>query len=240
MWRSTASWPVAAITRRRLAATGLSLGVIALELILILWGFPPGIPATGAGTNGANGMSAQLAAFTLQVVAVTPPKKRSAKAASLPIPKPKLVKPAHPAPAQAVIDPDLAAMEEQDEASLAAFAPLSGQHGSAAPCSLAQDLAADLQANPFAQRALERIPTQSTAIAGALLLWDGRWIIADADPGSAMLRDIVLREVLAAKPDCLAAVNVGPQFLFVGNGSKTIAIVIGSGQWRWGDLATSP
>lgn len=54
-----------------------------------------------------------------------------------------------------------------------------------------------------------------------------------------MLREIVLREVLAAKPDCLAALNVGPQFLFIRSASKTITIVIGSGQWRWGDLTTS-
>ena len=236
MWRSTLSWPVQAITRRRLAAIGMSLCVISFELILVLWGFPVGTSVLRAGTSGANGTSAQLSVFELPAIATARPAKRTTKTT---IPEHKPVEPAPHAVAHIATDPDLAAMQEQDEASLAAFEPLSGQHGSEAPCSLAQDLASDLQANPLAQRALERIPIQSTSVAGALLLWDGRWIVAEADPGSAMLREIVLREVLAAKPDCLAALNVGPQFLFIRSASKTITIVIGSGQWRGGDLTTS-
>lgn len=239
MWRPTRSWPVPTIARRRLAAVALSLGVIALELMLILWGFPSAPPPTRAGTDGANGTSAHLSAFNLQAIALTRPTKRAAKPPPQSMPKPKLPHPVPAAPAHSAIDPDLAAQEALDEASLAAFVPLSGQHGTAAPCSLAQDLAADLQENPLAQRALARIPSGSTVIAGALLLWDGRWVIADADPGSIVLREIVVREVAAAKPDCLAGLNVGPQFLFVSSGSKTMTIVIGSGQWRWGDLATS-
>jgi hypothetical protein len=242
MWRSTVSWPEPPLLRRRLAAIGLSLCVAALELILAFWGFSFGVPVPGSPSHGANGISAPLSVFNLQAVAATRPAQRAAKATPLPIPKPKLAKPAPLAVGPAAIDPDLLQSHEADEASLAAFEPLSGQHGAEAPCSLAQDLARDLQANPLAQRALERIPARSTAIAGALLLWDGRWIIAETDPGAVMLREIVLREVLAAKPDCRAAVNIGPHFLFVSSGSsgKTTTIVIGSGQWRWGDLTTSP
>ncbi|RUN78527.1 hypothetical protein EJC47_01265 [Sphingomonas sp. TF3] len=234
------SWPEPPLLRRRLAAIGLSLCVAALELILAFWGFSFGVPVPGSPSHGANGISVPLSVFNLQAVAATRPAQRAAKATPLPIPKPKLAKPAPLAVGPAAIDPDLVPSHEADEASLAAFEPLSGQHGAEAPCSLAQDLARDLQANPLAQRALERIPARSTSIAGALLLWDGRWLIADTDPGAVMLREIVLREVLAAKPDCLAAVNIGPQFLFVSSGSKTTTIVIGSGQWRWGDLTTSP
>ncbi len=163
---------------------------------------------------------------------------RAAKAASSLTPKPKLIAPGPPAAAHVAIDPELAELE--DEASVAAFEPLSGQHGAGDPCSLAQDLATDLQINPFAQRAVENVPTRSLSVAGALLLWDGHWVAPDAtDAGSAMLRSIILREISAAKPECLAEVNPGPQFLFINGNDKTITVVIGSGQWRWGDLATS-
>lgn len=239
MWRSTPSWPALPILRRRLAATGLSLGVVALELILALWGFSVSVPTIGPDSRGTNGRSAQLSVFNVQALAAVHPTQRASKAASPPIPRPKLAKPAPLAVAHSATEPDPLADQASDDASLAAFEPLSGQHGSADPCSLTEDLARDLQANPLAQRALERVPARTTAMAGALLLWDGRWTVAEADPGSVLLREIVLREVLAAKPDCLAALNTGPQFLFVSSGSKTTTIVIGSGAWRWGDLTTS-
>ncbi|MFX5603198.1 hypothetical protein ABTD90_21870, partial [Acinetobacter baumannii] len=73
------------------------------------------------------------------------------------------------------------------------------------PCNLAQDLATDLQTNPLAQMAVDSVPEQSLSVARALLLWDGHWVNPDmTDPGSMMLKAIILREIAAAKPECLA------------------------------------
>ncbi|MFM9935994.1 MAG: hypothetical protein ACKVOL_07315 [Novosphingobium sp.] len=227
-----------AITRRRLAAICLSLCVLCLELMLIFWGLFMGANLTGPGSSSANGKSAALAVVNLQASAEARAARRPAKAKASQTPKPKLFESGPPAAPQAEISPDRAAL--LDDLSAAAFEPLSGLHGADDPCSLAQDLATDLQTDPFAQRAVQTIPVQSLSVAGALLLWDGHWVVSDpTDAGSAMLRTIVLREIAAAKPECLTELNPGPQFLYINGGTSTVTIVIGSGQWRWGDLATS-
>lgn len=209
--------------------------------MLIFWGLFMGVPVIGSGSSGANASSAALSIVNLQATVAPRAAHRPAKAKSSSPPKPKLIAPGPPAAEQAASEPDLAALLE--EAGAAVFEPLSGLRGAENPCSLAQDIATDLQNHPFAQRAVARIPVQSLSVAGALLLWDGRWISANAagdpDAGSAMLRAIILREIAAAKPECLAELNAGPQFLFINGGVNTVTIVIGSGQWRWEDLVTS-
>lgn len=226
--------------RRRLVSFALSLGVLALELMLLFWVLFLGAPTGGSGGKGMSGNATGLSLVALQSITTAPaahhPAKPKAKTSHSP--KPKFITHGPPAAQDPVIAPDPGAL--LDAASAETFEPLSGRRGAGDPCNLAQDLATDLQTNPFAQVAVASVPEQSLSVARALLLWDGHWVASDvADPGSAMLRTIVLREIAAAKPECLAEVNPGPQFLFVRDGAKTVTIVIGSGQWRWGDLAES-
>ncbi|WP_421853059.1 hypothetical protein [Novosphingobium sp.] len=227
-----------AARRRRLVSFALSLGVLALELMLLFWVLFLGAATGGSGGRGVSGNALGLSVIALQSATAAQASHRPAKAKASHTPKPKFITHGPPAAAQPVIAPDPGTLP--DQASAQTFEPLSGRHGAGDPCTLAQDLATDLQTNPFAQVAVGSVPEQSLSVAGALLLWDGHWVAPDAaDPGSAMLRTIVLREIAAAKPECLAELNPGPQFLFVNGGSKTVTIVIGSGQWRWGDLASS-
>lgn len=226
--------------RRRLVSLALSLGVLALELMLLFWVLFLGAPTGGSGGRGMSGNATGLSLVALQSAttaqAAHHPARPKTKASHSP--KPKFITHGPPAAEEPLIAPDPGML--LDQASAETLEPLSGRRGAGDPCNLAQDLATDLQTNPFAQVAVASVPEQSLSVARALLLWDGHWVApAAADPGSAMLRDIVLREVAAAKPECLAELNPGPQFLFVRDGAKTVTIVIGSGQWRWGDLAAS-
>lgn len=212
--------------------------MLALELMLLFWVLFMGAPMGGSGGKGASGNASGLSVVALQAATVTPPSHHQAKAKAAHAPKPKFITRGPAAEEKPTIAADPGAL--LDEASLDSFEPLSGRHGAGDPCSLAQDLATDLQTNPFAQAAVGNVPEQSLSVARALLLWDGHWVGPDvADPGSLMLKTIILREIAAAKPECLAELNPGPQFLYVNQGAKTVTIVIGSGQWRWADLAAS-
>ncbi len=238
MQRSRVTGSAQSTRRRRLVSIVLSLGVLSLELMLLFWFLFLGAPIVSSGGKGASGNASGLSLVALEATTANHPSHRSAKARASHRPKPRLITHGPPAAAQAVPTPAPGTL--LGEASAETFEPLSGRHGAGDPCNLAQDLAADLQTNTFAQVAVGSVPEQSLSVAGALLLWDGHWVAADGtDPGSAMLRTIILREIAAAKPECTAEVNPGPQFLYIKQGEKTVTIVIGSGEWRWGDLATS-
>lgn len=238
MWRSIVPGPGTSATRSRAVAFGLALGVLSLELMLVIWVLFAGAQMGGSAGRGTSGTATGMALVTMQATTRTPPAHHQAKTRASQAPRRRFITDGPPAAAQPVIAPDPGA--QMDTASIDSFEPLSGRHGAGDPCNLAQDLATDLQTNPLAQMAVDSVPEQSLSVARALLLWDGHWVNPDiTDPGSMMLKAIILREIAAAKPECLAERNPGPQFLFVNQGARTVTIVIGSGQWSWAELAAS-
>lgn len=174
-----------------------------------------------------------VALIRAQAMPAAPAKPRRPAAA----PRPTPVAPTDPNPLASPAPPSAEPEPEpstQDLEALAAFQPRSAQGDPQAPCALAEALAHDLQTSPLAQQGLERLPRAARSVANAVQLWDGRWNAEMA--GGPLLRGLIEREIAAAPPACAHQVNQGPIFLLAAQNAATIVLVLGSGEWRWGDL----
>ena len=117
-----------------------------------------------------------------------------------------------------------------------AVAASAGAAGEA--CQLSLWLQQALQVDPQVQQALLRIPTPARSVANAIMIWDGAWVDprARAAPGFADIRAALIAGIRAAPAACQAEVISGPEFVILGDGLATTILVVGSGQWRWGDM----
>ena len=126
--------------------------------------------------------------------------------------------------------------------------PLSGA-GSASPggetgdgCTLARDAGEAIGQDPFAMAELEALPPSVRTSADAVMLWNGQWLdlgVMAAGIGRGSLRRVVEQVVENAPAECRNAEAIGPQFIPVLEGERTVTIVIGSGVWHWADLVAS-
>jgi hypothetical protein len=94
-----------------------------------------------------------------------------------------------------------------------------------------------------ARAALARIPRPQRSMANAVMLWDGAWVRSGvlADERVARpIRDAVDAAVRSAAPACAEAPVTGPVLLLLPDAGETLVLVVGSGAWRWRDLAMAP
>jgi hypothetical protein len=129
-----------------------------------------------------------------------------------------------------------APMSPEDRQALSDFEPTAGSAGVDEPCDLATALANDLRQAPAAQRALLAVPASARSVADAIMMWDGQWPGDTQAGGKALLRALIEREIAAARSRCLDEINHGPHLFLVPASGTTVAIVVGSGEWRWRDL----
>jgi len=178
--------------------------------------------------------SVDVIAVTL---AVAPPSPK-ASAAPEPAPDPPGAEPGGAAAAEVEIAPlDVA------EAPAAEAAETTGATvalADVAGCALSDRVLAALRADS-PRAALARIPERRRSVAGAVMLWDGDWIRSGAlaDARIALpIRTAVAQAVEAAGPACAGAPVAGPVLLIVPDVAGATVLVVGSGTWRWADLAT--
>jgi hypothetical protein len=116
-------------------------------------------------------------------------------------------------------------------------------------CQLAEAVGAAILTDGAAMAELDALPPQARTQADAVMLWDGRWqqSASAVPPHSAapangpiltlsQLRRVVEQEIHKAETECRDAIVNGPRFIALPGARRTIIIVVGSGQWRWGDL----
>ncbi|WP_156320434.1 hypothetical protein [Brevundimonas sp. AAP58] len=89
--------------------------------------------------------------------------------------------------------------------------------------------------------ALMSMPRDAASVARAIHLWDGDWITTGEERNQAILtnvREVVLEAVSEASPICRDAKIDGPRFVVVADQARSaIVLVLGSGSWRWAELA---
>jgi hypothetical protein len=166
---------------------------------------------------------------------------RKVRSMTPPLAPPQAPPPLAPSPAlfiapAAFPDP----LSPEDRLALAEFTPTAGSAPAGAPCDLQTSLANDLREARAAQRALLAVPASARSVADAIMMWDGHWPADTEAGGKALLRALIAREIAAARSECLDQINRGPQLFLVPAAGTTIAIVIGSGEWRWRDLLAAP
>ena len=110
----------------------------------------------------------------------------------------------------------------------------------AAGCDLTAPVEAALRTDPLALAAASRLPPATLSIANAYMLWDAGWIEPrtmaareDLDP----IRAVIAAQIALASPQCLAEHQMGPRLIVLGSTSSPVTLVIGSGEWTWGELS---
>jgi hypothetical protein len=115
--------------------------------------------------------------------------------------------------------------------------------GASTSCSTAAAILDALLLDPVAVQQIRDFPPETRSIAGAVVIWNEDWAPAAASSDTVLgsVRGRV-EQVLASSPDpCLDEAVAGPRLLPIPDGHDgTIFLVIGSGNWRWRALLSSP
>ena len=107
-------------------------------------------------------------------------------------------------------------------------------------CDLTDTVQDSLRRSSTVRAALDELPRNERSVANAVMLWDGQWIDG-ASPGAraalGKIRAVVTAAVAAASAPCRAATQSGPRLISVAGAPDTV-LALGSGRWRWDDLAS--
>ena len=110
-------------------------------------------------------------------------------------------------------------------------------------CPMEALIAAALMTDPASAADVAALSPATRAATGAAMLWNGDWSRAD-DPADAArlarLRGIVLAVLARAQASCLSVPIAGPRLIAVRSGETITLLAVGSGRWRWNDLARKP
>ena len=110
---------------------------------------------------------------------------------------------------------------------------------SVAGCALTDAVQTALRADPQVHAALAGMPRAARSVAGAVMLWDGRWAAPARLGGDAVLeplRAAVRARVAAGSLECREARLAGPRLLYVDGEDGSTVLAFGSGDWAWADL----
>ncbi len=167
-----------------------------------------------------------------------PPLQPPSPTPAAPAPPGRLPPVAPPPPGPPPVDPTA---EPQSLHPTAAVAATSAQ-AAARDCGFGRTLQQALQADPAVLAAASALPPQALTPSRAVLLWDAGWKpVQDGRGGAgiAPIRRAIVGLAGAASAECRAEEVRGPRFLYLPAAAGTVVIVLGSGVWRWSDLATT-
>lgn len=152
-----------------------------------------------------------------------------------------------PAAVRAPVPPPLIPMPSLS-AEMPEIGGAAGVQGGGSACQLTADAALAIQHDPVAMAELAALPPGVRSEADAVMVWNGVWF--DQAPAVAVslgagapaggLHLAIERIVAAAPARCRDEDIVGPVFVPIPEGDRTIMLAIGSGVWRWSALLPQP
>lgn len=115
---------------------------------------------------------------------------------------------------------------------LPVFAQVAASSGDVgATCQIATIVQADLLADEAARNEVTAIPFDQRSVANAIVLWTAA--PDHVRPPLPATEALILERLRLMPPECLDGDQAGPDFLYVTADNRTVAVAIGSGQWRW-------
>jgi hypothetical protein len=127
------------------------------------------------------------------------------------------------------------------EADLASAAPAgSGVRGGA--CDMGRRLEAALRRDVHVQAAVAQARFAAGAAAKGFLVWNGDWVQTPGQEGKglAAVRQAIVWEIAFAPEACRAQAVRGRILISLNDAPGSARLVVGSGDWRWADLAPRP
>ncbi len=109
--------------------------------------------------------------------------------------------------------------------------------GASAVCSTLSVLLETLLLDAVAVEAIRSAPPETRSIADAIVIWNVGWAptaLTDLDP-LFVVRAAIERSLIDVPASCLDEQIAGPRLIPIpdASGSRTIFVVIGSGNWTW-------
>ena len=116
--------------------------------------------------------------------------------------------------------------------------------GASGICATPVAIADALLLDAVALDALRSAPPETRSIADAVVIWNEGWISAASAPGAPLfaVRAAIERSLSEAADHCLDEAIAGPRFFPLPDaaGTRTIFLVVGSGNWTWRALLSAP
>lgn len=109
-------------------------------------------------------------------------------------------------------------------------------------CAMSIAIAQAIEGTPTAIAALQALPPEVRTSADAVMIWDTGWLrapSADGSDGLLVVRHVIEKVFAASPPQCVETPVIGPQFIPVTVGDRTVMLVIGSGNWTWKNLVAT-
>lgn len=223
--------------RRALFGTVVSVGCHVSILGALALAHPP--PAT---LPEPPAMTAEL------VPPEPPPPPPPEPPAPEPSPKPAAAKPAPkrtpkppPPKVETIASSEQPTHEWIGESQLAGAANAGDGPGGGSPggeCNMARRLQVALRRDPMVKAALASAPRPAGSQARAMLVWNGGWVPTQGQDGKglAAVRQAILWEVGFAPAACRAERVHGLVVFPLNEGGGGDRVVVGTGEWRWGDM----
>jgi hypothetical protein len=165
-----------------------------------------------------------------------------------PSPKPAAAKPAPkrtpkppPPKVETIASSEQPTHEWIGESQLAGAANAGDGPGGGSPggeCNMARRLQVALRRDPMVKAALASAPRPAGSQARAMLVWNGGWVPTQGQDGKglAAVRQAILWEVGFAPAACRAERVHGLVVFPLNEGGGGDRVVVGTGEWRWGDM----
>ena len=115
--------------------------------------------------------------------------------------------------------------------------PTTAQAG-ASGCATFEQVSKTIVADSAAVAAVIQAPSTSRSVADAIVIWNAGWSgpTATADAPLEPVREAVVQSLVGLDQKCLDEKVIGPRFVPVPDGERTVLLVFGSGSWNWKEL----
>lgn len=107
-------------------------------------------------------------------------------------------------------------------------------------CATLDQVSKAIVTDPAAVAAVMQAPSESRSVADAIVIWNAGW--SEPAAGDAPLEPVrraVVQSLAGIDDNCLEQPVVGPRFIPVPEGERTLFLVFGSGAWSWKELLAS-
>ncbi len=130
------------------------------------------------------------------------------------------------------------------ELSIPADSESNSPAGASAACATLSVVLETLLLDPIAVDAIRNAPPESRSIADAIVIWNVGWAptaLTHLDP-LFVVRTAIERSLSGVADSCLDEPVAGPRLVPIpdASGSRTIFVVLGSGNWTWRALLSPP
>lgn len=115
---------------------------------------------------------------------------------------------------------------------------IAAAEASASGCAILEDVTKAIVEDPTAVSAVVQAPSDTRSVADAIVMWNAEWSdpTATYDGPLEPVRRAVVQSLSGLDETCLEEPVIGPRFIPVPQGDRTLFLVFGSGDWKWKQL----